>query len=157
MLDKDNIRRLITENFSYLFNEYNFKEIYYNDRYGRYAEGLLLGVQSGKCRFLFVKEPELKHTSIWVGLISAPFENPDATGPDGWFNVLAVGYFLSGNVISTSEDYGTLDEVARLRLIGSRLSPNIKKIIDHFQDKKTMETWLSKYYDFIKQNYKSRR
>lgn len=156
-MSKYNIRQIILESFPYLFNKFGFKEVYYNNRYGRYGEGFLVGVQHGTCRLLFVKEPELRYISTWVGLNSAPFEKPDIAGTEGWFNLPVIGHFISGNKMSVLDNFDKQDEVFRLKIIGNYLETVVEEIMDHFKGRETVSFWLDSYYDFVKNNYPSRK
>lgn len=156
MLNKENIHLIIRKSFPYLFEKYGFKEFYYNREYGRYGEGFVLGLHSDKCRLLFVKEPELKHLSIWVGMVSSPFENPDASGIEGWFNILAIYHFCNGKPVVTRDEYHSVDPGAWVQLIGNRLEMGIEKIFDLFRNKDTIESWILSFRDFVRENYENR-
>lgn len=154
MLDKSNAEKEVFSAFSYILDEYLFKKVYRNNEYGIHSKGFLLGIESDKCRILFVKESELKHVSFWIGSVVAPFENPDAAGVKGWFNLLVVGHFVSGGRITTKEEYDVLEPLERLKLISNRLHPIIHQVLEVFTDERKIELWMPKFREFVKKEYR---
>lgn len=154
MAKDEDLEKKIDTYFSYLSTDYSFNKVISDNKYGLYARGLLLGIQSEKCRMLFIKETELKHVSLWIGTLSAPFDNPDASGVNGWFNLLVIGHFISGEPISYKEDYETMESSERLAAISKKIYLFVPEILEHFKDAKQVESWISSFKAFVKKEYK---
>ncbi len=150
MAEQDDMRQSILVSFSFLLDQYGFSEEFFDKRYGLYGRGFLLGIGSSNCRFLFVKEPECKHIYIRVGSTSAPYQEPDASGPQNWFSLPAIIHFLSGNAVIIDD---RLTWAEMLDYLANRLRPLTEAIIKSFRNRNAIETWLSRYEDFIGKLY----
>ena len=65
-----------------------------------------------------------------------------------------MGHFISGEPISSKEDYESMESSKRLAGISKKIYLLVPEILEYFKDAKQVESWISSFKAFIKKEYK---
>jgi hypothetical protein len=143
----DEYTAIITESFSFLFEEYNFNIVYRNEYRPEY-DWYVIGLESPKCRIMFIREQGAG--AVFIGESSSPFGNE----PSGsWVSLLGILNYLRKSEL----DWSFVGKVpfsdqtkAGISFEANEIKPFINQILDMFVSPEAISKWKSNYNEYAR-------